>query len=135
IESHPLFACPFRAMFLATASYAAVALPVWMLVLRFGLVVPAVPGGLVAWHTHELMFGFGTAAIAGFVLTAVPEFTGTAAFGPRTAVLVAGWWLLARVTFALSGVLGPLPSAVANSGLALLLPALLGARLLRDPEG
>ncbi len=135
VERHPLFACPFRAMFLATASYAAIGLAAWMLALRFGLALPAVPGGLIAWHTHELMFGFGTAAIAGFVLTAVPEFTGTPSFVPRIAILVAGGWLLARLAFAFSGVIGPLPSAVANSGLALLLPALLATRLLRDPEG
>lgn len=135
LERHPLFACSFRAMFLATALYAAFGLASWTLALRFGFVLPAVPGGLIAWHTHELMFGFGMAAIAGFVLTSVPEFTGTPAFGPRTALLVATWWLLARVAFVFSGTLGPLPAAVTNAGLALLLPVLLGRRLFRDPEG
>lgn len=131
---HPLFACVFRPLFLATALYAAIGIALWMGALLFGLVLPSVAGGIVVWHAHELMFGFGLAALAGFVLTAVPEFTATPPFGRRAILAIVSWWLVARVAFWLSGTLGPWPAAIANAGFALLLPALLGVRLLRDPE-
>lgn len=132
--AHPLFMCSFRPLFLATAAYAALGLALWMVFLASGLVVPAVPGGPVAWHAHELVFGFGLAAVAGFVATAVPEFTGTPAFGSRTALALTLGWLAARMAFWASGWLGAWPAALVNVVFASALPTLLGGRLLRDPE-
>ncbi len=52
---------------------------------------------LITWHAHEMIFGFVAAVIAGFLLTAVPQWTDTArVHGPRLAVLL-GFWLLGRL--------------------------------------
>ena len=71
----------FRPFFLLGTLYAAVSLGVWLLVFA-GVVLPwpgAWPG--LYWHGHEMLFGFVATAIAGFLLTAVPNWTGT----PRVA--------------------------------------------------
>jgi len=134
LTAHPLFQCSFRPFFLATAVYASLGVALWLAFLLFGLPLPSSPGGPLAWHAHEMTFGFGLAATAGFVLTAVPEFTGTRPFGPRVALGMAALWLAGRTAFWLTGVLGPWPAAVTNAGLAALLPAMLASRLLRDPD-
>lgn len=134
IESRPLFSCPFRAMFLATAAWAAIGIALSGVAFSFGLVLPAVPGGTLIWHAHELMFGIGLAAIAGFVLTAVPEFTDTAPYEARVSLAIVTAWIAVRVAFWLSPVFGPWPAAMIETGFAASLPVMLGARLLRDPQ-
>lgn len=57
------------------------------------------------WHGHEMLFGFVTAAIAGFMLTAVPSWTGSRGFGGWPLALLALTWLLGRITVALAGAL------------------------------
>ncbi len=134
VARHPLFMCSFRPLFLAAALQAALGLSLWLVFLGAGAAIPAVAGGPVAWHAHELVFGFGLAAVAGFIATAVPEFTATSAFGRQIAVALAFGWLAARIAFWLSGHLGPWPAAVTNVAFAAALPALVGPRLLRDPH-
>lgn len=134
LAAHPLFSCTLRPMFLATAGFASIGLALWSAFLAFGFVVPAVPGGPIAWHAHEMVFGFGLAAVAGFVATSVPEFTGTPAFGPRVAIAIAAGWLAARAAFWASGLLGPWPAAVLETAFAASLPALVAGRLMADPE-
>jgi uncharacterized protein involved in response to NO len=129
-----LFACSFRPLFFAAALQAAFGIAAWMAVLGLGLASPAVPGGPLVWHAHEMLFGFGLAAVAGFVLTAAPEFTGTPAFGSRVAVTATFTWLAARIAFWLSGVVGPWPAALFEVALAALLVALVGPRLRREPD-
>ncbi len=134
IERLPLFACPFRAMFLATALWAAVGIALSGAALSLGFALPAPIGGALVWHAHELMFGVGLAAIAGFVLTAVPEFTDTPPLSARVSFAVALAWLAARAAFWLAPAIGPWPAAAAETGFAAALPAMLGLRLLRDPQ-
>ncbi|MFA7666424.1 MAG: NnrS family protein, partial [Burkholderiaceae bacterium] len=133
IAARPLFCCSFRPLFLAAALQATIGMGLWLLFLRSGLLVPPVAGGPFAWHAHELVFGFGLAAVTGFVLTAAPEFTGTPAFGSRVALLAALLWLAARTTFWASGLLGPWPAALANVALAALPLVLVSPRILADP--
>lgn len=134
LAAHPLFQCSFRPLFLATAVHASLALALWLAWLGLGLPLPPLPGGPLAWHAHEMVFGFGLAATGGFVLTAVPEFTGARAFGPRVALGASALWVAGRIAWALAGFLGPWPAAVTNVAFAALLPALLAAPLLRDPD-
>ena len=70
------FAYGFRPFFLAAGLYAVIAVAAWAGILAAG---PA-PFGAVPphlWHGHEMLFGFVGAAIAGFLLTAVPSWTGS----------------------------------------------------------
>lgn len=90
-----LFAHGFRPFFLAAGLFATVAMPLWMLSYlgHWGLDAE--------WHAHEMVFGFAGAAIAGFLLTAIPNWTGQDRVEgvPLLALVVA--WLAGRATVAL----------------------------------
>jgi len=137
LAAKPLFLCSFRSFFLATALYGVALLLGWLGFLATGIGLPEVPGGPIVWHAHELMFGFGLAAVAGFVLTAVPEFTATPAFGRRVTLVLLLCWAAARLAFWLSGVLGAggaVLAALLNSGFMAAIVVLVAPRLWRDPE-
>jgi uncharacterized protein involved in response to NO len=91
----------FRPMFLAAGSWAAIALALW-LAMFFGYVQLPTRFDPLAWHVHEMLFGFVMAAVAGFLLTAIPNWTGRLPVrGYRLAVL-AGLWLLGRLACLIS---------------------------------
>lgn len=123
--AHPVWMCAMRPFFLLTMGSAVLLIALWSAALALGLPPPPVAGGALVWHAHELLLGFGLAAVAGFVLTAVPEFTDTAGAGPRTARQLVLLWLLGRAGFWLSGVVGS--PALVLAGLAHL--GLLGGLL------
>jgi len=86
-----LFALGFRPFFLLAAGYAVAPMVVWLLEYRLGLALTTRWGGMF-FHGHEMVFGFTSAAIAGFLLTAVPNWTGAAALrGARLVALVLLW--------------------------------------------
>ncbi|MBL8674756.1 MAG: NnrS family protein [Rhodospirillales bacterium] len=108
-----LFAYGFRPFFLAAAIHAAVSILVWLAMLR-GWLPP--PSGVVAtlWHAHEMVFGPLAAAMAGFLLTTVPNWTGEARLhGPRLMALFAVW-LAGRAAFAWIGALPPALTAAVD---------------------
>ena len=65
----------FRPFFMAAGIWAMLAVPFWLMNYAGVLVLPAGFDGLL-WHQHEMLFGFAGAAIAGFILTAIPNWTG-----------------------------------------------------------
>ncbi len=90
------FALGFRPFFLLAGLSAVILLAYWLGVLGIGLQLPAYYGA-VGWHAHEMVFGFAAAAIAGFLLTAVRNWTGrdTVSGWPLAALAVV--WLAARL--------------------------------------
>jgi uncharacterized protein involved in response to NO len=134
---HPLWMCGLRPFFLFAALAAPLLMLLWSLFLATGMPLPAVPGGPFVWHAHELLFGFAVAAMAGFLLTVVPEFAGGGDFPARPVRKLATLWLLGRLAFWLSGAFGAaMLAAAALAHLALLagLARLAAPRLWRDPE-
>ena len=65
----------FRPFFLFGPLFAALAIGNWLLLLNGQGLEPAGLSG-IDWHMHEMVFGYSSAAIAGFLLTAVPNWTG-----------------------------------------------------------
>src|ERR1039458_2766719 len=90
-----LFTQGFRPFFLATGLWSAVALAVWIVMFTTGTTVPSRFDPL-AWHIHEMLFGFVMAAIAGFLLTAIPNWTHRQPVSGSPLALLAGLWLLDR---------------------------------------
>jgi uncharacterized protein involved in response to NO len=91
----------FRPMFLAAGSWAVIALALW-LAMFFGYVQLPTRFDPLAWHIHEMLFGFVMAAVAGFLLTAIPNWTGRLPVrGLRLAALT-GLWLLGRLACLIS---------------------------------
>ncbi len=137
--AHPLWYCAMRPFFLLGAVSAVGLLALWTGMLAVGWPVPAVAGGPLAWHAHEMLFGFALAAVAGFVLTAVPEFTSTPEVPLRRVRLFVALWLLGRLGFWSSGLPAPwggaalLLAAAAHTGLLLGLAATIAPRIWADP--
>jgi len=96
IFQRPIFALGFRPFYLLAIVFAAIALPVWMSV-YFGVLPGTGYLNGIAWHSHEMLFGFAVAVIAGFLLTAVRNWTGQPTPTGLVLSVLVGIWLLARV--------------------------------------
>ena len=96
----------FRPFFLSAAVWAALSMVLWVLMLSGRLELPTA-FDLLSWHAHEVLFGYLGAVVAGFLLTAVPNWTGRPP--------VVGWplfglftlWLLGHGAVAVSSYLPP----------------------------
>jgi uncharacterized protein involved in response to NO len=111
-SAEALFSYGFRPFFLAAAIYAAVLMTVWITWIATsttGTAAFALPvaGSPYAWHAHEFVFGFATAAIAGFLLTAVPNWTGALPLSGAPLIGLFLLWLLGRLMMLVSGLLPP----------------------------
>lgn len=104
-----LFSFGFRPMFLVAASFAAVAVPLWMAVWT-GQASLGGPFGPTDWHVHEMLFGYTSAVIAGFLFTAIPNWTGRMPTRGAPLAALAALWVLGRI--AVAGGLGLGPVAV-----------------------
>ena len=89
-------AAGFRPFFLLAALWAAFAVPVWLAAYEHGY---AVGGALPAmiWHGHEMVYGFGLAAVTGFLLTAIPNWTGRLPVRGVPLAALAGLWIVGRI--------------------------------------
>jgi uncharacterized protein involved in response to NO len=131
------FAYGFRPFFLAAGVYGALALVAWLALFHRGL-APFGELPTMYWHAHEMLFGFVTAAIAGFMLTAVPSWTGSPGFAGAPLVAVFAIWIAGRAALALTGALPWLAVAAVELAfipalIVLLAPPLLRARNANTP--
>jgi uncharacterized protein involved in response to NO len=94
-----LFDYGFRPFFFLCGLYALVIVPLWLFrFMHAGVSFGALPG--VYWHAHEMLFGFVLAAVSGFLLTAVPSWTGSSGFAGRPLYIAVALWLAGRVVMA-----------------------------------
>ncbi len=101
-----LFSLGFRPFFLAAGFYAALAVGAWSGWLGAFWNLPDIyPTDQL--HGHEMLFGFALAAVAGFQLTAVPQWTGATPLRGKGLAVLAGAWLLGRLGILGAGALGP----------------------------
>ena len=98
------FAYGFRPFFLLAGLYAAGSMAAWIWLFPRGA-TPMSSLGPQLWHGHEMIFGFIAAAIAGFMLTAVPSWTGERGFAGRPLIVLTALWLAGRVAFAIGDAL------------------------------
>ena len=120
LTSSALFGYGFRPFFLGAGVLAVLLVPWWAASLTVGVRLgTAWPPAL--WHGHEMIFGFIVAAIAGFLLTAVPSWTGARGFAGWPLVMLSGLWALGRIAAATSAIWPPSVVAVLD---LLFLPAL-----------
>jgi uncharacterized protein involved in response to NO len=133
-----LFSEGFRVFFLAAGLFAVVAMVIWegWLALEAAggtLQLPIAPAPHL-WHAHEMIFGYGGAALAGFFLTAVPNWTGAKGAPHRYIAIVSGIWLAGRLALWMSGYLPPVVVAAADLAFAPFLWAQMLGQLLRKPK-
>ncbi|HMM89190.1 NnrS family protein [Bradyrhizobium sp.] len=118
-----LFSYGFRPFFLFGAIYAGAMVPLWLAVFAGHVSLPSAftPRD---WHVHEMLFGYVAAVIAGFLLTAVPNWTGRLPIqGTRLAILFAAW-VAGRLAVTFSAFIGwPIALAIDAAFLTLLAAA------------
>jgi len=112
-EPFGLWGRAFRPFFLALGIYASIAVPWWVLAWTAAVPTPAWLAPMW-WHGHEMIFGFAAAAIAGFLLTASPVWTGGPALVGRPLIALLALWASGRIAFAAAGALPGWLVAVAD---------------------
>ncbi len=94
--SFALFNLGFRPFFLLSAIFASLLIALWGL--AYTQVIPLnTYYGFIDWHSHEMLFGYAAAVIAGFLLTAVRNWTGVDTISKTPLAVFAAIWLLARI--------------------------------------
>jgi len=122
-----LFSYAFRPFFLMNGIFAIAVIMVWVMTLHGS----GLPGITPMWHSHEMLVGFAMAAVAGFSLTAVANWTGRPAVRGTPLIWLVSCWLTGRVAMLLAGWL---PSALVAL-LDMLFPLLLCVLLGREVFG
>ncbi len=116
----PLLSYGFRPFFLGAGLFAFLAMLAWLGALTFGWDVGG-DYGMLNWHAHEMLFGYVSAALAGFMLTAIPNWTGRLPVSGLPLLGLVMVWLLGRLVMAMPGLVGlPLAMLIDASFLPLL---------------
>jgi uncharacterized protein involved in response to NO len=113
----------FRPFFFGAAAWAVVALILWLGALSGKIALPSALEPLI-WHRHEMLFGFVGAAVAGFMLTAIPNWTGRLPIAGASLAALFGLWVAARLAVLCSAHLGQGPAALLDVGFYILLAAI-----------
>ena len=121
-----LFSHGFRPFFLFGAIYAGAMVPLWLAVFAGDVSLPTAFAPR-DWHIHEMLFGYVAAVIAGFLLTAVPNWTGRLPIQGTPLAILFGAWLAGRLAVTFSGLIG-WQLALAVDAVFLLLLAAAAAR-------
>lgn len=124
----------FRIFFLSAGVFGLVALGWWIVWLERLAALPPTAAAPTLWHAHEMVFGYGAAAMGGFFLTAVPNWTGARAAKHLFIGAVAGLWALGRLGSALSEYLSPVLVALMCLSFLPVLGAKILTQLLKRPK-
>ena len=115
---------------MADSAYGLLGIAGWMTIRATGAMpLKGLPPQI--WHGHEMLFGFAGAAIAGFLLTAVPSWTGARGFAGWPLMVLTALWLGGRAAFASAAHLPALAVAVLELSFLPALAAMVAVPLLR----
>ena len=119
----PVLRAGFRPFFFLGALWAIVVVALWVAAMAGTVTLPTLIDPL-AWHRHEMLFGYLSAVIAGFLLTAIPNWTGRLPVaGPALAALVS-LWVAARLAMLFSAWTGASVALLLDVGFLLVLASL-----------
>lgn len=94
-----LFNLGFRPFFLGACVFAILTILLWMLVYFSQININIDNISPSQWHAHEMLYGYGLAVVAGFLLTAVKNWTGVATVHGKSLIVLFSLWATARVLF------------------------------------
>ncbi|MBV9251220.1 MAG: NnrS family protein [Acetobacteraceae bacterium] len=124
-----LLSAGFRPFFLLSALWAFAAVPLWLEAYAGGEQLPTMLPFAV-WHAHEMVFGFGAATVAGFLLTAIPNWTGRMPLQGGPLGLLALLWASGRFAVLFSAHIGAIAAAVVDLAFPLLFAAAIARELI-----
>ena len=101
----------FRPFFLFGAIYAALAILAWLPIFNSELAL-STAFGPIDWHVHEMLYGFLPAVVTGFLLTAIPNWTGRLPIQGTPLLILFTVWLGGRVAVTFSAEIGWLLAAI-----------------------
>lgn len=119
----------FRPFFFGGTAWGLIALTLWLLALSGTLALPT-HFDPVAWHRHEMLFGFVGAVVAGFLLTAIPNWTGRLPIAGKPLASLFGLWAAARLGVVFSSLIGAGAAAVLDVGFFVVLAGVAGREVL-----
>jgi uncharacterized protein involved in response to NO len=112
-ESIPVLSYGFRPFFLGAALWACIAMVLWIGLLS-GWWSFATGYGLIAWHAHEFLFGYVAAVMTGFLLTAIPNWTGRLPLQGRPLLALFALWLAGRAAMLATDHIGSGAAAIVD---------------------
>jgi len=121
-----LFSYGFRPFFLAAALWAAFNILLWV-PQYLGLITVPTEFSALDWHIHEMLYGYVAATIAGFLLTAIPNWTGRLPVNGWPLASLALLWLAGRAAILLSADIGGFTAAFVDASFLIVL-AIVAAR-------
>lgn len=124
-----LFSYGFRPFFLFGAAWAALAVALWLAMLTGHLTLPTSMAP-IDWHVHELIYGYVPAVVAGFLLTAVPNWTGRLPVVGTPLAWLFACWLAGRAATATSAWIGAAVAAAIDVAFLLALGSVIGREIL-----
>ncbi|MBS8272141.1 NnrS family protein [Thalassospira tepidiphila] len=104
--THPFWTGAFRPLFLLAGLLAIVAVVWWVAGFVHGIATPSLGTGSW-WHAHEMIFGFGGAAIGGFLLTAIANWTSRPPISGVMLMALTTSWLIGRLAIGFGEYLDP----------------------------
>jgi uncharacterized protein involved in response to NO len=99
MKKFALFNLGFRPFFLGAGIFAVISIASWMLIYFSYIAVSITHISISQWHAHEMLYGYGLAVVAGFLLTAVKNWTGLPTLYGRPLMTLFAFWATARVLF------------------------------------
>jgi len=94
----PILQNSFRPFFIVAGIWATLTVPFWILN-YFGIFTVADNFDILLWHQHEMLYGFIAAAITGFILTAIPNWTGRLPIKNKPLGFLVFLWIVGRIGF------------------------------------
>ncbi len=119
----------FRPLFLAASCWSAIAMSLWIAMLTGSIVLPTL-FDMVSWHVHELLYGYLPAVAAGFLLTAVPNWTGRLPVTGTPLLILVLSWFAGRIAVMFSQIIGPGVTALADLSFLILLSAVIAREVI-----
>ena len=124
-----LFSYGFRPFFLSAGAWGLLAIALWLPQWEGHFALPSAFQPL-DWHAHEMIFGYLGAAMAGFLLTAIPNWTGRLPVSGAPLAALWGVWVGGRLAVAFSGWIGAITAMVVDVGFFVAFGALAGREII-----
>ncbi len=103
---------------------------IWLGAILAGWEIGGSSYGPVNWHAHEMLFGYTAAALTGFLLTTIPNWTGRLPVSGNALVAIGLLWLAGRIVMAAPGLVGQGPSAAVDSAFLLVILAVAAREIV-----